>query len=62
MARATSRPSVTRPKTVCLPLSQGVAVCVTKNWLPAVSVDDHTLAGYVLRQKNFRLLGEEDLP
>ena len=28
----------------------------------AVSVDDHTLAGYVLRQKNFRLLGEEDLP
>ncbi len=28
----------------------------------AVSVDDHTLAGYVLRQKNFRLLGEDDLP
>ncbi len=28
----------------------------------ALAVDDHTLAGHVLRQKNFRLLGEEDLP
>ena len=28
----------------------------------ALAVDDHTLAGQVLRKKNFRLLGEEDLP
>jgi hypothetical protein len=28
----------------------------------ALSVDDQTLAGQVLRKKNFRLLGEEDLP
>ena len=27
----------------------------------AVSVDDHTLAGQILRHKNFRLLGEADL-
>ena len=30
-------PSVTRPKTVCLPSSQGAASVVTmKNWLPLV--------------------------
>lgn len=28
----------------------------------ALSVDDPTLAGQILRQKNFRLLGEADLP
>ncbi len=28
----------------------------------ALAVDDYTLAGQVLRKKNFRLLGEEDLP
>ena len=28
----------------------------------ARSVDDHTLAGQILRKKNFRLLGEGDLP
>ena len=28
----------------------------------ALSVDDHTLAGEVLRRKNFHLLGEADLP
>ena len=28
----------------------------------ALAVDDHVLAGQVLRQKNFRLLGEDDLP
>jgi hypothetical protein len=28
----------------------------------ALSVDDLTLAGQILRKKNFRLLGEEDLP
>jgi hypothetical protein len=28
----------------------------------ALAVDDQTLAGQVLRQKNFTLLGEEDLP
>lgn len=28
----------------------------------AVAVDDQTLAGQILRKKNFRLLGEEDLP
>lgn len=28
----------------------------------ALAVDDHTLAGQILRKKNFRLLGEEDLP
>ena len=28
----------------------------------ALSVDDQTLAGQVLRKKNFRLLGEEDIP
>ncbi len=28
----------------------------------ALAVDDQTLAGQVLRQKNFVLLGEEDLP
>lgn len=28
----------------------------------ALSVDDQTLAGQILRKKNFRLLGEEDLP
>ena len=28
----------------------------------ALAVDDHTLAGQVLRRKMFRLLGEEDLP
>ncbi len=28
----------------------------------ALAVDDQTLAGQVLRKKNFRLLGEEDLP
>ena len=28
----------------------------------ALAVDDQTLAGHVLRQKNFRLLGEDDLP
>ena len=28
----------------------------------ALAVDDHTLAGQVLRKTNFRLLGEEDLP
>jgi hypothetical protein len=27
----------------------------------ALSVDDHVLAGQILRKKNFRLLGEEDL-
>ena len=27
----------------------------------AVSVDDHTLAGQILRKKSFRLLGESDL-
>ena len=33
----TSMPSVTRPKTVCLPSSQGAASAVTmKNWLPFV--------------------------
>ena len=33
----TSIPSVTRPKTVCLPSSQGQASAVTmKNWLPFV--------------------------
>ena len=28
----------------------------------ALAVDDQTLAGQILRRKNFRLLGEEDLP
>ncbi|HWB19286.1 MAG TPA: hypothetical protein VG711_03220 [Phycisphaerales bacterium] len=28
----------------------------------ALSVDDYTLAGQILRKKNFRLLGEADLP
>lgn len=28
----------------------------------ALAVDDHTLAGQILRKKDFRLLGEEDLP
>lgn len=28
----------------------------------AMAVDDITLAGQILRKKNFRLLGEEDLP
>jgi len=28
----------------------------------ALSVDDHVLAGQILRKKAFRLLGEEDLP
>ncbi len=28
----------------------------------ALAVDDQTLAGQILRQKNFRLLGEGDLP
>lgn len=28
----------------------------------ALAVDDHTLAGQILQRKNFRLLGEEDLP
>jgi hypothetical protein len=28
----------------------------------ALAVDDYTLAGQVLRKKNFRLLGDEDLP
>ena len=28
----------------------------------ALSVDDHHLAGQILRKKSFRLLGEEDLP
>jgi hypothetical protein len=28
----------------------------------ALSVDDHVLAGQILRKKNYRLLGEEDLP
>ncbi|HRQ76603.1 MAG TPA: hypothetical protein PK098_11855 [Phycisphaerales bacterium] len=28
----------------------------------ALAVDDHHLAGQILRKKNFRLLGEEDLP
>jgi hypothetical protein len=28
----------------------------------ALSVDDQTLAGQILRKKNFRLLGEGDLP
>ena len=28
----------------------------------ALAVDDQYLAGQILRQKNFRLLGEEDLP
>lgn len=28
----------------------------------ALAVDDQTLAGQILRKKNFRLLGEEDLP
>lgn len=28
----------------------------------ALSVDDQTLAGQILRKKNYRLLGEEDLP
>ena len=33
----TSMPSVTRPKTVCLPSSHGAAFVVTmKNWLPFV--------------------------
>jgi hypothetical protein len=35
----------------------------TEKGLPtiALSVDDHILAGQILRKKNFRLLGEEDL-
>ena len=28
----------------------------------ALAVDDHVLAGVILRQKNFRLLGEAELP
>lgn len=28
----------------------------------ALAVDDHVLAGQILRRKDFRLLGEEDLP
>jgi hypothetical protein len=28
----------------------------------ALAVDDHTLAGQILRRKNYRLLGEGDLP
>lgn len=28
----------------------------------ALAIDDHTLAGQILRRKNFRLLGEGDLP
>ena len=37
MASTTSMPSVTRPKTVCLPSSHGAASVVTmKNWLPFV--------------------------
>ena len=28
----------------------------------ALAVDDQTLAGQILRKKQFRLLGEEDLP
>ncbi|MCL4209412.1 MAG: hypothetical protein KJZ68_02005 [Phycisphaerales bacterium] len=28
----------------------------------AIAVDDHVLAGQILRRKNFRLLGEGDLP
>jgi hypothetical protein len=28
----------------------------------AIAVDDHTLAGQILRRKGFTLLGEADLP
>ncbi|KAH9517535.1 hypothetical protein DERF_008205 [Dermatophagoides farinae] len=36
MACTTSMPLVTRPNTVCLPSSQGVAMTVMKNWDPFV--------------------------
>lgn len=32
-----------------------------RNPMIALGVDDHTLAGQILRRKGFRLLGEEDL-
>lgn len=37
-------------------------VCPTGAPMIALSMDDITLAGQILRHKNFRLLGEADLP
>ena len=40
------------------------ALMLEPNGLPtiAIAVDDQTLAGQILRQKGFRLIGEADLP